>query len=269
LFSRPASSDLAPQLEVGAIAGSPSTEPKVESTPNDIRDKFFKSGMSEQFKDQLIPGAETAAGGALTLDLFTPEFFQDINNIAPVFSETGLEQGAVDKFKNQFRSKYSGSDYNQDEVNQILSLIPKSLPVDQTIKLPEPQKRRKTLDEYLSSGRTAAQWYAETGQQSSLDAIRSDPRASFDDKSGAISYVGGGGSSGGYAGGSSPQTRAYQSNRAAGGISYGPGQNYTPSFANFTSADTGQPAYHPPPQISQPAQSQGIFQRIKNWFQRR
>ena len=38
------------------------------------------------------------------------------------------------------------------------------------IKQPEPVKR-PTLSDYLARGKTEAQWYAETGQQSTLDAI--------------------------------------------------------------------------------------------------
>lgn len=46
-------------------------------------------------------------------------------------------------------------------------------------------------------------------------------------------------------------------NRAGGGISSGPNQNFTPAYANYTSV-TGQASYAPPPRRSQPTTTRGI-----------
>lgn len=53
---------------------------------------------------------------------------------------------------------------------------------------PAPQP---TLQDYLNKGKTAAQWYAETGRQSTLDAIDKDPNQKIDLNTGQASIVGG------------------------------------------------------------------------------
>lgn len=271
LFSRPSTTEISPKLALGNVAPGgqdltmASYQPKGEAKPNDTRDLFFKSGLAEQYKDKMVPGAEQVAGGALTTDLFTPSFYENINNISQVFGDTAnvpsqTKQQAIELFKNQFRSRYSGEDYDPKEVESILSQI-NDLPQNMSLNVPQPQKKMATLESYLAKGRPASQWYAETGQQSALDTMRAIPGFSMEEKTGQIRTPQ-------YVGGFSPETRSYSQNARAGGISYGPNQNYTPSFANMTSRFTGQPAYNPPPKISQPSQPQGLFKRIKNWFQR-
>lgn len=55
---------------------------------------------------------------------------------------------------------------------------------------PQEPKVQPTLGEYTSQGKTADQWYAETGQQSTLDSLRSDPRTNVDNITGEITRVG-------------------------------------------------------------------------------
>ena len=54
-----------------------------------------------------------------------------------------------------------------------------------------PQTPKPTLGEYRAKGKTAAQWYAETGRQSTLDAIGKDVNKSVDLVTGKPSIVGG------------------------------------------------------------------------------
>lgn len=188
---------------------------------NDIRDPFFKSGQVSKFLDFLKPGAEK--GQALTTDIFKPDLYQDPEKTAEVFGGTSLAEKAgglasekvkeqyrstytgeqydkadidrilasipssitaspklsapkisSDYVKNQYLAKYGGGDYDQEDVQRILASIPGDLYA--TPNLPEPAKAYKpmpTLDEYLSKGKSFAQWMAETGQQGTLDQLQS------------------------------------------------------------------------------------------------
>ncbi len=55
---------------------------------------------------------------------------------------------------------------------------------------PQEPKRQPTLAEYRAQGKTVAQWYAETGQQSTLDALGADPRTDVNMETGEITKVG-------------------------------------------------------------------------------
>jgi hypothetical protein len=104
---------------------------------------------------------------------------------------------------------------------------------------PRPTPPRPTLNDYLRMGKTVAQWFAETGQQSSLDSLSSkgyDPRTNANpyDMSGKQMSV-------------DPKQVVNQSIQAASqGYQYvSPSgnviPNYTPANANMTDASTGLP----------------------------
>jgi hypothetical protein len=87
--------------EVGETSQMVSAQPK-----NDIRDPFFKQGGAQVYSKYLAPNAEQKKGGALTLDLFSPDFFQNADNIANVFGSTSMGKEATDKYKAYEKSKY-------------------------------------------------------------------------------------------------------------------------------------------------------------------
>lgn len=102
LFSRPAMSSMGGKKAVGEQGSSSSLLPggfsdvrsqQMASTPNDIRDPFFKSGMAAKY------GIQDKNRGALSLDLFDESFFQDPNNIKSVFGGTQFEAPATQKYQ--------------------------------------------------------------------------------------------------------------------------------------------------------------------------
>lgn len=242
---------------------------------NDIRDPFFKSGQVDLFKKFLTPGAEES--GALTLETFNKDFFESPEQVQSVYRGTSLAPKAAENIKNLFRTRYAGSEYDQGDVEKILSGLPSDLSFTPDLRQPK-KAARPTLQDYLNQGKTAAQWYAETGRQSSLDAIRKDPRKSFDDKTGNIIAVG-----------SAPRSRFDDTGRQ---MSVGPQQgvtnairaasrgenyispsgnviyNYTPADANMTDASTGLPVRGGDNVILNRDKKSGLFSRISNFFRR-
>lgn len=354
--------------EVGETAQMSSMRPKA-----DIRDPFFKLGGAQTYSKYIAPDAETKRGGALTMDLFSPDFFSDPNNVANVFGGTYMGKEATDKFRSSEASKlpmssftpmsYENQGYGEgawsdqyrsdvDRINQenqskvgeynrqgqeetekynksitdYLGNIPSVLksafsftepakPTSQRLSFgnvtksnaqpnmsyapnmskaqpqmsfnrpqpvpvptpqkpaamstpqpqmsfarnipqmsvaskpmmsqtpvapikpvpvptppPAPQQPRPTLQDYLSRGKTEAQYYAETGQQSTLDAINREPW----NNAGQQMSVG------------QQQGVSNAVNAASSGNQYvSPSgnvvQNYTPSQANMTDASTGLP----------------------------
>jgi len=73
---------------------------------NDIRDPFFKMGGSDIYKNFLKPGADSLAGGALTMDLFNNDFFKDLGNISSVFGGSKDLGAATEKYVDFERQKY-------------------------------------------------------------------------------------------------------------------------------------------------------------------
>lgn len=165
---------------------------------NDIRDPFFKTGQVDQFRNFLVPGAEQ--GQALTLDLFKPDFFKSKDTgFRDVFSPTSLGDKAESKYqdnrrqaaqelRSQLSSKYGDQKrYDPGEVSQLLSSIPDVLPED--FQYQEPTYRPPSLGEYLSQGKTAAQYYAETGQQNVADKLNSTIGLNYNTSSGSSAPV--------------------------------------------------------------------------------
>lgn len=224
---------------------SASFSPK-QSVPNDIRDPFFKSGASDQYSQFIRP--ENIGEGALSLNVFTPEFYQNPENIKNVFGGTFLQEQAQAKY-----DEYQAEQRRKAE--------------EEARRRAEEEANKPSLQDYLNRGKTAEQWYAETGQQSTLDRIKaqggdvnqpySSSQANYSSPSGQSLYI---------PPPQSPTDKLLKSLGAQTNI------NYTPANANYTSS-TGQALYVPPPKQSAPQQNQSnIFSRaysaIKNIFSR-
>lgn len=318
--------------EVGDTAQKVATQPK-----NDIRDPFFKLGGAQLYSKYVAPNAEQQKGGALSLDLFSPDFFQNPDNVANVFGSTSMGKEATDRYKASEANKYplssfspmsygDGADsnfrsavdnynregqrqtdlYNQsilDYLGSIPSVLKSTFSFKETPKPTSPRlsfgsitktdaapnmsyavnpqmsfnrntpqmsvapsskmtaapqmsfarsnapkpniapqmslakpQRQLSLDDYLRMGKTAAQWYAETGRQSTMDSMRS---AGQWNDSGKPMSVG-------------PQQGVTNAiNAAAAGQTYvSPSgnaiPNYSPANANMTDASTGLPVVGKP-----------------------
>lgn len=351
---------LTPRRVIGDQSGSVAQEvgetaQKVASQPkNDIRDPFFKQGGAQMYSKYLAPDAETKAGGALTMDLFSPDFFTDANNIANVFGSTQFGQAATDKYRASETSKYPMSSYspigygegawsgdyrnqvdqynreNQSKVSgynksitDYLSAIPSVLtsafsfkdtpkptsprlsfgsitksdaapkmsyaitpqmsfnreapqapqmsvapvapqmsfarnvpqmsmakpmiaPAPKAPEKPKPQPR-PSLDDYLRMGKTVAQYFAETGQQSTLDSLQSqgynpatnaNPYNPYNDTGKQMSV----GPQQGVSNAITAASQGYTYVSPSGNRI----PNYTPANANMTDASTGLPVYRAP-----------------------
>lgn len=92
---------------VGQFSSLMDGTPSMQSmSKNDIRDPFFKMGGSETYKNFLKPNAQDLQGGALTLDLFTNDFFKDLGNISNVFGGSKDLGTATDKYIGYEKEKY-------------------------------------------------------------------------------------------------------------------------------------------------------------------
>lgn len=127
---------------------------KAFTPSNDVRDEFFKSGQDSQFGDFIRP--ENIGNGALSLGLFNDNFF------------TG--EGALDRIKGVF-----GGSAMEGEAEGKFSMWKSA---EDARRAEEEQSRvQPTLDDYLRQGKTPAQYYAETGQQSVADSAGGSERA--------------------------------------------------------------------------------------------
>lgn len=185
LFTKAKPEDLAGNRVVGASGGQSLLPTGVGSTVlqgsgegRDTSDPFFRSPLFEVVK-QFTPFSqgEQIKNQALTTDVFTDDFYQEPERATAVFEGTQFQDEAQGRARqsviDSFRQKYSGGDWDQASVNDIINQIPQNL--NFTPKLPEPARKPKelpSLEDYLRMGKTAAQWFAETGQQSTADALR-------------------------------------------------------------------------------------------------
>lgn len=221
---------------------------------NDIRDPFFKSGQSSSYQNFLKPNADQLSGGALTLDLFNPEFYQSKENISNVFGGTNMSTEAEGKY-----SAYQEAERVKQEAEQ----------------------RAKAEDMKRKPGEIYAEWMKRTGGQSQMDSIRSNPRLNFDENSGNVTQVG-------QAGHPSSKQGAY--NDTGRQMSVGPQQgvtnairaasqgqtyvspsgnkihNYTPANANMSDASTGLPVYGGPVRSASRPASNNIFSKTKSFL---
>ncbi len=243
------------QFENQGTANAAATQGQIKGVSTegqvDIRDPFFKSGEYQQYSKYLPENADQISGGALDTSIFDKGFFErrdaegDIGN---VFGGTFLESKAQGKFSDYktaenekaisaFKSRF-GSSYDQGDVNRIISQAKSGGGFIDANSLPEPKRKKVySLSDYLGMGKTAAQWYAETGRQSTLDAIGADPRQNINLDTGAISRVGessgGGGSSSHYSGRSGFSSGGGYSGGGGGG---GGGGSWSPSTQNKASS---------------------------------
>lgn len=228
-----------------AIGDSPSgevlgiTSAESQRPTQDTRDPFYKSGMNNKYASFMNPiGTDNRT---LTTGTFNNDFFSDPNRVSEVFSGSVQAPKAqsmyIDNVKKQYASKYADPNvYDQADVQRVLASIgdtdlgyTPNLAAPKLVPPPEPE-RQPSIDEYLSKGKTVEQWYAETGRQSELNAIRRS--------------------------GGDPVAQAKDiTNRQAGGVSSGSNQNSTPAYANYTDAKTGNASYTPPPARSQAVQN--------------
>lgn len=79
---------------------------KAGTPKNDIRDAFFKQGGSDIFKDFLKPGAADSSGGALSMDLFSNDFFGDLGRITSVFGGSKDLGAATERYVDMEKQKY-------------------------------------------------------------------------------------------------------------------------------------------------------------------
>lgn len=167
----------------------------------DTRDPFFKEGgLGQRFSQFLQPNADQLAGGALTPGVLSSQFYErreaqpDIESIFEGTAAEGEAQGRFEDYRNtenrraaeQFRQKYAGGNYNQADVERLYNEMLGGNYADERGFVsgglaPEPKKAvqsRPSLADYLAQGKTVAQYYAETGQQSTLDKLGgSQPKA--------------------------------------------------------------------------------------------
>lgn len=181
LFSRPQPSTLNQQRAVGDVSGGSSLLPasfadaksaKLADRPNDIRDPFFKTGADKAFSQYINPQA--AETGALSLDLFSPEFYGKASNIGQVFAGTQFEQPAQQRYieakKAEFLRRYGDpSQYDQGDVQSILRAL-ESGKVGQEVQLAQPrrvvQQTGGDAGMNVSSGQYASQPQEQREQQS-------------------------------------------------------------------------------------------------------
>lgn len=140
--SRPSMADISSSKVVGDVSGGdmsrmsngslPMDSAQVQSKMQgyDARDPFFRQGLNQKFASDIDP--EKAQSGALTIDLFKPDFYKSPSKLNQAFSGTSLFGQArgrynqeAEKIKNQFRSAY-GSGYDQGDIDRILSSIPEN-----------------------------------------------------------------------------------------------------------------------------------------------
>ena len=160
----------------GSLLPAPTVAQSSAQLRNDTTDPFFKSDVFNKLKGFTnFSGGQPGKDQALSMDVFNDQFYDSPERAASVFQSTYMQDPALSRatenVKNAYRQKYSGEDYDQADVERIINQLPANLAY--TPNLPEPNKKPKQkpmLDDYLRAGKTAAQYYAETGQQSSVDA---------------------------------------------------------------------------------------------------
>ena len=184
----------------------------------------LKSGFSwDQFQMPTVSRSASEYKGEVPTKTGREPIFK--SGVVDLFKRTGTKVGqlAGDILKTPAPVYQPSQQSQKFEVPEALSRIFQSPTA--SFALPQVQKTaisKPTLSDYLSRGKTAAQYFAETGQQSVAD------------KYGGVAKA----------------------------VSYGAGQNMSPANANMTSAYTGQPAYQPVAKQPVKAISSGIGQNM-------
>lgn len=189
LFSRKKPEQMSPDRVVGKssggnlLAGGPSQGIAAARAKADTSDPFFKSPLFQKVKGFTnIAKNEPIRDQALSQDIFVDEFYDQPERVSGVFGQTYMREPALKKatqrVKDQYRQRFSGSEWDQGDVERILQSLPDTL--NYTPNLPQPKKKKRTtLAEYLARGGTLARWYARTGQQSKLDSMGGPDSSDF------------------------------------------------------------------------------------------
>lgn len=243
-------------------------------TPDAIKGVFSKTNLLPEATNKF----QDVAIGDIKSQFSSPDYSQaDIKKAEEQVRSSGFdfkpEQVSVrnmrtmaEDLKEKLGSKFSeqwgdgmGHKYNQSDVQNLMSKIPDVLPDDW--KMPEVSVRRFTpsISDYLRAGKTGEQYYAETGQQSFVDAVRSDVTRAFNALTGGVEVAKA------HQAPASPHSSSNPYNDYGKQMSVGPTQgvtnairaagkgytyvapsgnvihNYTPANANMSDASTGLP----------------------------
>lgn len=183
LFSRMQPQDMAGNRVVGQSGGenllnqTPTVDQARAKAAKDTTDPFFFSPLFDRVRGlSNFEDGQPGRDQALSMDVFTDDFYRSPEQVSSVFGETFMSDPALtkatDMFKDDFRRRYSDPKYDQQDVERILQSLPAQLTASP--RLPEPKKavrEKPTLADYLAQGKTLAQWYAEVAGQGALDAM--------------------------------------------------------------------------------------------------
>lgn len=237
LFSRRKPEDMSKDRVVGQSAGgnllaSPTVAQASAQFSKDTSDPFFSTDLFQRLRGFTNPSeTEPIRDQALSTDLFSEDFYSDPGRVSSVFSDTYMADPALrkatEKVKQAYREAYSGEEYDQADVERILSQLPEVLNYSPNLQEPKRAERRGPLSynewkQGVTDGNTSyARYLGETGQGSTLDQLRA----------------------------SGEDVESYgkdRDNQRAGGVSSGSKQNFTPAYANYSTAQ-GNAAYARPP----------------------
>ena len=212
---------------------------------------FEKMGYQEGYDNGDIDRYNQEGQGQA--DTYNKSVGDYLGSIPKIFSGTNWQMGAPKSAKNAFSQ--ASLAYKTPQMStepkpamsvapsiskpqmsvapkQVMSMAPKPIksPAPVAPQKKQPQQSRASLDDYLRMGKTKEQYYAETGQQSTLDAINREP---WNHTSSQMSV-------GPQQGTSNAITAASQGRQyvAPSGNAI---PNYTPAKANMTDASTGLP----------------------------
>lgn len=79
---------------------------KAGTPKNDVRDSFFKMGGADIYKDFIKQGGVDNSGGALSMDLFSDNFYSDLGRVSSVFGGSKDLDAATEKYVNFEKQKY-------------------------------------------------------------------------------------------------------------------------------------------------------------------
>lgn len=242
LFSRRKPEDVAGDRVVGGSPGggllpTPTVSQQQAKARKDTSDPFFSTALFDKLRGFTNLEGEIK-DQALSQDIFTNDFYNDPSRVSSVFTGTFMQDPALrratEQVKQAYRNAYSGQEYDQADVDRILSQLPDVL--NYSPNLPEPRRRPQETN---TGGNRVEQSNTRSGGVSSGQQQNYTP-----------SY-------------------ANYTSASTGRASYSPApaqrqqQTYTPANANYTSASAGKPAYSPAPQQQQ--QNQSLFDRAKNF----
>lgn len=164
IFSRVKPEELSGDRVVGQSSGgdllgtAPTVSQARAKAVSDTSDPFFSSPVFEKLRGFTnFADGEPGPNQALSLDIFSDRFYESPERTSEVFGKTFLSDPALakatEKVKDSFRQRYSGDEYDQADVDRILSSLPQTL--SYTPNLPEPSKvQRSQGGQSMSSGQS-------------------------------------------------------------------------------------------------------------------